>query len=310
MNILSKELSHAYNHFIDEKIPRIQRNPIQYKDYTLWLNDFLKTKDAKSSRAFWADILKKNIEPLRIPLDYMRKEKPIYKSSTVKVVLPMILYQKIKDCAYTNTTSFSVVLYTSVNILLYCLTQQHKIIIATPTSGRFDRALASEIGFFVNTLPLVSELNGDDTLSQTLAKINDNCLAALANQIFPFELMLNDMDYKDPYSLFNVMVNIGNYESFDVGLAIRGLTIEEPYIARLYSDFDLNFTFTENGDAMELFMIYNQSLFKEDTITVMTEMLLKIVDLLCVLPDTLLSDVNKNLFSKTCSENSDWDINL
>ena len=62
------------------------------------------------------------------------------------------------------------------------------VIIGTPLAHRNHLELEPLIGLFANTLVLRTDLGGDPTFREPLARVRDKCLGACAHPDMPFEL--------------------------------------------------------------------------------------------------------------------------
>ncbi|MCP4220779.1 MAG: amino acid adenylation domain-containing protein, partial [bacterium] len=86
------------------------------------------------------------------------------------------------------------VLLTLFNLFLARLSGQEDIIVGCPIAGRRHADLESIIGMFVNTLALRNFPNGAKTFSTFLKEVKANTLAALQNQDFPFEDLVEKVE--------------------------------------------------------------------------------------------------------------------
>ena len=137
-------------------------------------------------------------------------------------------------------------LLSSINVLLYKYTGQDDICVGSPIANRTRAEIEPLIGFFVNTLALRSNVNGDASFLDLLKQVKETTLDAYTHQDIPFERVVDivQVDRNLSYSpLFQVMLVLNNnpQSEFSSGdLSLKPIEFESNV-----SKFDMTFNFTE-----------------------------------------------------------------
>ena len=84
-------------------------------------------------------------------------------------------------------------LLAAFQLLLHHYTGQEDISVGSPVAGRSRTEVEPLIGFFVNTLVLRTDLSGNPTMRELLARVREVALGALDHQDLPFERLVEEM---------------------------------------------------------------------------------------------------------------------
>ncbi|OQR64135.1 non-ribosomal peptide synthetase [Streptomyces maremycinicus] len=247
--------------------------PVQYADYALWHREALGDADAPDSRqsrqlTYWRSALAGLPEELALPADRPRPRESSHGGGAVRLTVDAERTGALRTLARRHGVSMFMVVQAAVAALLHRLGAGADIPLGAPVSGRSDERLEDLVGFFVNTLVLRTDLSGDPTFAELLARVRETDLAAYEHQDLPFERLvevLNPVRSLARHPLFQVMVV--HLESAGATPALPGLTAHREPLGQQGAKFDLSFDFVEQGDGAGIqgWIEYSADLFDEST---------------------------------------------
>ncbi|HEX6382729.1 MAG TPA: amino acid adenylation domain-containing protein, partial [Acidimicrobiia bacterium] len=250
------DLAAAYKSRRAGRAPDWEPLPVTYRDYTVWQRELLgdvadSASVAAEQAAFWRSTLAGAPEELRLPTDRPRPAQPTMAGGAVPFTVPADVADRIAALARALGATPFMVAHAAVAGLLSRLGAGEDIPLGVPVAGRVDDTLERLVGFFVNTLVLRTDVSGDPTLRQLLARVRDADLAALAHQDLPFEMVVDAVAPTRSaarHPLFQVMISFqhgeggaGERGSGESG-ALAGAPVETEETT---AKFDLSFDFFE-----------------------------------------------------------------
>ncbi|MEQ0559642.1 amino acid adenylation domain-containing protein [Amycolatopsis sp. NEAU-NG30] len=295
---LSRDLRTAYAARAAGTAPEWDELPVQYTDYTQWQLELLGDADDPGSvlarqTAYWRAALAGLPEELALPYDRPRPASADRRGAQVPVDVGAATHARIEELAReTGVTPFMVV-QAGLAVLLSRLGAGTDIPLGTPVAGRLDDALDDLVGLFVNTLVLRTDLSGEPTFRELLARVRDADLAALDHQDLPFERLVAAADLpRSPnrHPLFQVMLAFE--AGARVGFELPGLTVGELETpAWDTAKFDLNFELREQHgpdgrpSGITGTVEYATSLFDDDTVRTLAGRFERVLGQLAADPD-------------------------
>lgn len=246
---------------------------IQFKDFVIWQRDYLTEDKLQEQLNYWKNtVFDQGVSVLELPTDFRRPEVKTYNGSTVHHTFSKKTTQLLIQNSQKAGASLFMALVANVSILLKKLSNQSDIIIGTPVAGRDTLQLQHQIGFFVNTLPIRTEVTGNLSYQDLLINERTHILKAFDYQYFPFELLVHELQPKRDLSrspLFDVMVAFQNMEFLEQGQTglDDGVTLEKLDVSSGITKYDLTFSFSEVSDQIRLELEFNTDLFTKETVT-------------------------------------------
>jgi amino acid adenylation domain-containing protein len=261
MGIFIKEFMVLYS---GEELPSLR---IQYKDFTQWQNDLIKSGAIKIQEEYWQNEFEEEIPVLSLPTDYKRPVIQSFEGSRIGFGISGEVTEQLKDLANGEDATLYMVLLAAFNVLLSKLSGNEDIVVGTPTAGRRHADLQQVIGMFVNTLPMRNYLKSGKTYKEFLGEVKKRTLAAFENQEYQLEELVERVELKrDPgrNPLFDVVFVFQNMEIPVIDLPKLRL-MQYEYDNNM-AKFDLTLSAEEIKNQLFFSLEYCTKLFKTETI--------------------------------------------
>jgi tyrocidine synthetase-3 len=289
--IKNYELIKENGHIVDEYLK------IQYKDYAFWQNKMLNRSESNSLKRYWKTKFSEEITELKLPLDKPRLNTTSPKGATQSLQLNSKLNTVIKAYALTKNTTPFFVLMSLVKLLLHRYTEQKDIIVGTPVSGRDFIELENQIGFYVNTLAVRSNIQSNFSFNEVLLEVKNNLLEAYQHQLYPFDKLVEDLNLKPSPNrnpIFDVMVMMEENQNSEEGLKTNYFEVAEFEQNHENDKFDLLFGFNENQETNKLIVTieYATNLFEATKISKMLCHFEQITEICIGNPDVKIGSFN------------------
>jgi amino acid adenylation domain-containing protein len=276
IGILIKELAALYEAFSTGKLSPLLELPIQYRDFVNWQRKWLDGESAtrtlgdriQPKLTYWKQKLSGELPVLNLPTDRARSPVQTFKGAQAKLILSQTLTKELKNLSRHSGVTLFMTLLTAFKILLYRYTGQTDIVVGSPIANRNRAEVESLIGFFVNVLVLRTDLSGDLSFQELLARVKSTALEAYIHQDLPFEKLVEelqpnrDLSYN---SLFQVMFVLQNIPKPNLSLSDVSISYEEGYNGT--SKFDLTLFMEDSEQGLIATCEYNTDLFNSDTVT-------------------------------------------
>ncbi|MEU3054382.1 amino acid adenylation domain-containing protein [Streptomyces griseus] len=302
---LSRDLGLAYAARVQGVAPEWEELPVQYADYTLWQRELLgEESDPGSVMArqsdFWRGALAALPEELELPFDRPRPSVASHRGDEVPLVIGAGVHARVEEVARTAGVTPFMVVQAALAVLLSRLGAGVDVPVGTPVAGRADEALHELVGFFVNTLVLRTDVSGDPTFGELLARVRETDLAAFEHQDLPFERLVEVLAPPRAaarHPLFQVMLAFE--PDVRSSFALPGLQVAELQVSGgKTAKFDLNIELRGQYGAdgrpagIEGVIEYATDLFDHHTVQELAERFDRLLEQLTAGPDRAIGHVD------------------
>lgn len=295
-SIIFKEIIQLYNGFKNKSENELTKLDIHYKDYANWHNLEIKGVNAARYSNYWKNNLAGEIPRLDFPADYQRPAVKTNECETLNYGFTKELTEQIRIFNKKNNVSLFMTLISCVKVLLYKYTGQKDIILGTPVAGRDHLNLENQIGFYINTLPLRTTIDPEDTFNVFLNKVKENLLGVYNHQLYPFDLILEDLNIKwdrSHFPLFDIVVVLQNTANSinDPSLVMEGLVVNDLNLTSKNCEVDLRIEFFEGDEGMAVSIDYSTDLFVRSSIENLLSCLEKVLTDATLSVDKIIRDI-------------------
>ncbi|HKX32481.1 MAG TPA: condensation domain-containing protein, partial [Blastocatellia bacterium] len=265
--VLTREIGVLYQALCEGKRSPLPDLKLQYADYAKWQRQYLTGAVLERHLAYWKRQLGGQLPLLELPADHPRPSIPSYRGATISFPLPAELPPSLKTLSRREGVTLFMLLLAAFKTLLYRYTGQEDIIIGTSAENRNRAEIEPLIGFFVNTLPLRTDLSGNPRFTELVARVKEVALGGYTHQDLPFERLVEEIQPERSIGqmpLFKIAFGVQNAPGED--LKLEGLKITQLAAEHEGARFDLAIWVIEDSEGMQVSWIYSQDLFEEETV--------------------------------------------
>ncbi|WP_062054967.1 hybrid non-ribosomal peptide synthetase/type I polyketide synthase, partial [Aquimarina longa] len=290
-SLFLRSLTENYNQILDGQHIDTQVK-VQFSDYVTWLNQQKESSIWKEYEEYFrTQFIDK---PLRteLPFDKEISEDSMIGSSTV-VRISEEETKGLKQWSGEKGLTLFMTFLSAFEILMFKLCQQKEMVIGIPVGGRSMLDSDNSIGYFSHIMPLASNYDANQSISEYLKILKGRLFDAYDYQEYPYaDLMILLQKERKITSeefinvVFNFDVNVGAIEMN----GIQQLELEENN--PLYNTFDINFSVIEDTTG-ELIISLNhrQSALSNDVANEFLKCFKHVLNQIIAKPTLLLNNV-------------------
>ncbi|WP_139488457.1 non-ribosomal peptide synthetase [Brevibacillus dissolubilis] len=269
LGILINELMTAYQAYRADETPQLPALPIQYADYAVWQRDWLQGEILDNQMNYWKQKLHDSEPLLQLPTDRPRPAVQTYDGDKFTTIFSTELQEQLRELSRRQGSTLFMTLLAAFQGLLHRYSGQEDILVGSPIAGRNKQETEGLIGCFINTLVMRTDLSGQPTFTELLARTRETALGAYAHQDLPFEKLVDElhlersMSYSPLFQVMFILQNVPMQAEDQSDLVIAPLEASE---GPVMSKFDLTLTMVESDAGLLATFEYNTALFEKATI--------------------------------------------
>jgi aspartate racemase len=240
--------------------------------------------------AYWKQRLAGAPPALRLTTDHPRPPVQTYVGASVCVELPQSLCRALESLGREARCTPFMTMYAAFATLLHRYTDDTDICVGTGVAARAAEAERA-IGMLVNNVTLRTDVSGDPTFQELLARVKAITLEAYANQDAPFDHVVEAVrPVRDRaiHPLYSVMFSFHDSPAPDLNVPGANVTLVQA-LDNGTAKFDLNFIGIPHPAGMTLRWEFNRDLFERETIERMADHFRYLLESIAAEPERRIS---------------------
>ena len=269
--VFIREMATLYEAFSQGAVPSLPDLPMQYANFATWQRERLESPAFDAQASYWREQLRGSLSPVALPMDHP----PVLQAcrgSVKTLVLYTTLHEALTALSQRESVTLFVTVLAAFQTLLHRYTGQDDIMVGSTTANRSLPEMEGLIGFFENTLILRTDLSGNPTFRELLARAREAVQGAHEHRDLPFEKIVEELQPERNLThnpLFNVWLDLvnGSSASFESGgITFSALDIRDP-IAR----WPIALYAVQEKDSLSIRLVCQLDLFSEERMSTLLE---------------------------------------
>lgn len=245
-----RELAVLYDAYSRGRPSPLPELPIQYSDFVVWQRQWASSPEFDRQMEYWKAVLQ-DPPVLQLPAVRSALVAPEPGRGTHKrFFLSRELSRDLRASCQAEGVTVYMAMLAAFAVLLFRYSGQDDVVIGSPVANRDRLEVEGLIGSFMNPLPIRTDLHGNPSFRELLARVRTSALGVFANQNVPFDVLVRTLQGRREGAgppLFQVMFLLQNFGLQSLQLSTAGLA------AKAYGSFDgltLPDDFEHPGDLM------------------------------------------------------------
>ena len=193
MAVFTRELDALYRAFSAGEASPLPDLEVQFADFAVWQRKMLVGDKLEEHLAYWRGQLAGDVKALALPTDRPRPAVMSFQGGHCSVRLSKHLSEALRGLSQAEGVTLGMTLTAAFEVLLVEATGTTDVVIGSAVAHRNRRELEGLIAFLVNMVVLRTDLSGDPTFGEILAKVREATLGACAHQELPLTRVLTEV---------------------------------------------------------------------------------------------------------------------
>ncbi|CAG7645190.1 condensation domain-containing protein [Actinacidiphila bryophytorum] len=275
--VLLRELAVLYAAEVRGDAVHLPPPASSYAHFVDWQRRYLAGERGAAARAYWRDRLAGAPADLGLPLDRPRTEAARFQGAVLERRLPAGLTDRVRDAGADLGASPFVVMFSAYTALLHQWTGRTDLVVGTPLHGRPEARFQDTVGYFVNQVPVRTQLAGTESFAALVARVRTEVYAAFEHGDFPVSELGRDGGTVQSSFVFQNWLKLPAAAPADPAT----LALEPMLGVHQAGMFDLTLEVVQTDGAYTLLLLHNPALFDQDTVASLADRYERLLTAVC-----------------------------
>ena len=222
---------------------------------------------ALAAEEYWKAQFAIPVEPLELPLDFLRKPVKSFAAERQRRQIPDALYREISRVAARNGCTVYAMLFAAMQVLIHRLTGQDDFVLGTVVAAQAsDAKAASMVGHGTNVLPVRASVNPEATFEEHLKTARRGLLDAFDHQSLSFGALVRSLNLPRDPSRTPLVTATFNFDNVTAPFRFRSVEAELLSSPKKFATFDLEFNILKSATAVFAECIHSTAILQPATV--------------------------------------------
>ncbi len=273
------EFRQLYAQYAGGELALLPTPAARYTDFVHEQQNLQHSQRGEELWKYWRERLQGPLPMLELPTDRPRPLSTRLCGASHAFEIPKELTSQLRQLAKAQRVTPFVLMLTIYKVLLSRYSGQSDLIVGTATSGRTRSEFSRVVGYFVNSLPLRTDLSEEASFASYLQQVKRRCLEAMEHESYPFALLverLNPPRVAGRLPIFSVMFDMQKPQRLQEAMQLMsdgsgpidlgGLEVHPFGLDQQEGQFDLTLELFDTKESYAAIWKYNVDLFDASTI--------------------------------------------
>jgi amino acid adenylation domain-containing protein len=225
------------------------------------------TKQASAAEQYWKEQFATPIEPLELPLDFLRQPVQSFAAERQRRGIPETLYRDVSRVAAQNGCTVYAMLFAAMQVLVQRLTGQDDFVLGTVVAAQAAAgSSAAMVGHGTNVLPVRASVNPEATFEEHLKTARRRLFDAFDHQSLSFGSLVRSLNLPRDASRNPLVPMTFNSDQVTAPFRFRSVEAELLPSPKKFATFDLEFNILKTATAVFAECIHSTAILQPATV--------------------------------------------